>query len=107
MTGARVEAPLSGPTDEPAMGESRRRFRWFPTIVFALTVGVWLAPSLSGQRTLGAVDMLELGAPYRDAIGRPPHAASPIHTDQAEMLAGPAAYFRELRQPDWQLWDNN
>ncbi|HVE92152.1 MAG TPA: hypothetical protein VNE62_07615, partial [Actinomycetota bacterium] len=107
MTGAHVDVSRSRDANDAGDRAGRPRLRWFPTLLFALTVGVWLAPSLSGQRTLAAVDMLELGAPYRDAIGRPPHVASPINTDQAEMLAAPAAYFRELRQPDWQLWDNN
>ena len=73
--------------------------------MFAAVTFVFLAPALLGQRTYGALDQLEAGAPYRDAIGRPPKIASPIQTDQAEALSSPAAFYRELRHGRWLTWE--
>lgn len=52
------------------------------------------------------VDLLELTAPYRDAIARPAKIASPAQSDQVEQF-GPAAILsdRSLEDLEWQTWD--
>lgn len=58
-----------------------------------------------GQRTYGAVDMIELGSPYRDAIARPPELASPVQLDQLEEFPWAQSFFDELRSGNFPLWD--
>lgn len=53
---------------------------------------------LLGQRTYGAVDMIELGSPYRDAIGRPPELVSPVQLDQLEEFPWARSFFNAFKQ---------
>jgi hypothetical protein len=62
---------------------------------------------LLGQRTYGAVDMIELGSPYRDAIGRPPDLASPVQLDHVEEFPWAQAFFNSIRGGEWPNWDPN
>ena len=80
----------------------RREHRWVPVVVFTLAVFALLPLPLLGMRTYAAVDMLETGAPYRNAIGRPPHVASPIQTDQVEGFPGVVDFFRAARHGRFQ-----
>jgi SH3-like domain-containing protein len=77
-----------------------------PVVVFAATTFIFVARPLLGQRTYLAVDLLELEAPYRDAIDRPAHVASPTQGDQIEQY-GPAVIMsdRSLENLEWQTWD--
>ncbi|MGH9016042.1 MAG: YfhO family protein [Acidimicrobiia bacterium] len=78
-------------------------------VVFTATVVLLMPQALGGQRTYAAVDLLQLGSPYRDVIDAPPapELAAPIQTDQVETFPWPASFFRELRHGDWQLWEPN
>ena len=80
----------------------RREHRWVPVVVFTLTVFALLPLPLLGMRTYAAVDMLETGAPYRNAIGRLPHVESPIQTDQVEGFPGVVDFFRAARHGQFQ-----
>jgi hypothetical protein len=84
--------------------DTLRRAR-LPAAVFLACAFLLMPQALLGQRTYAAVDLMEPLAPYRDAIGRPPHVTSPIQTDQAESLAGRVSFFRALRQGTFQRWD--
>ena len=84
-----------------------KRLRVLPVVVFTATTFVFLAPALLGQRTYAGVDLLESGAPYRDALGRPPHIESPIQTDQAEGLARAVDFYDSLRDAKWPLWNDD
>jgi hypothetical protein len=77
-----------------------------PVAVFALSTFIFVARPLLGQRTYMPVDILELHAPYRDAIGRPAEVASPTQGDQVEQF-GPAEIMsdRSLEDREWQTWD--
>lgn len=82
-----------------------RHVRWFPTIVFTLTTAVFLFLPLVGQRTFAPVDLLELGSPYRDAIGRVPDVRSPIQGDIIEdHLPSQISFFEDLKGGEYQLW---
>jgi hypothetical protein len=76
-----------------------------PAAVFLACAFLLMPQAMLGQRTYAAVDLMEPLAPYRDAIGRPPHVTSAIQTDQAESLAGRVSFFRALRQGTFQRWD--
>lgn len=78
-----------------------------PAVVFVACAGLLMPLALAGQRTYAAVDLMEPKAPYRDALGRPPHVVSIIQSDQAESIAGRVAFFRSLRQGIFQRWDPN
>ncbi|MBV8981458.1 MAG: YfhO family protein [Acidimicrobiia bacterium] len=78
--------------------------RWLPAALFTLTTVAFLFLPLVGARTYAAVDALEQGAPYRNAIARPPHVVSPIQTDQTEQLPEIIQFFRDLRSGHWQQW---
>jgi hypothetical protein len=77
-----------------------------PVAVFAVSTFIFVARPLLGQRAYMSVDILELNAPYRDAIGRPAHVASPTQGDQVEQF-GPAEIMsdRSLEDREWQTWD--
>ena len=79
----------------------------FPLIVFAATVVLLMPQSIAGQKTYAAVDILQLGSPYRDVIDKPPapELFAPIQTDQVETCPWPASFYRELRSGTWSLWD--
>jgi hypothetical protein len=79
----------------------------FPAAVFVACAFVFMPQAVLGRRTYAAVDLMEPKAPYRDALTRPPEVVSPVQTDQAESLAGPAAFFRALRHGSFQRWDPN
>lgn len=76
-----------------------------PAVVFALTAFLLMPLAVLGQRTYAAVDMLEPKAPYREGLAESPRVVSPLQSDQAETLAGPAAFFRALRHGTFQRWD--
>ncbi|HEX2047725.1 MAG TPA: YfhO family protein [Acidimicrobiales bacterium] len=86
--------------------ETLRRAR-VPAAVFLACSFLLMPLAMVGQRTYAAVDLMEPKAPYRDAIARPPEVVSLVQTDQAESLAGPAAFFRSLRRGTLRLWDPN
>lgn len=79
----------------------------FPAAVFLACAFALMPQAVLGQRTYAAVDLMEPMAPYRDALGRPPHVVSVVQTDQAESMAGRVAFFRALRQGTFQRWDPN
>lgn len=93
----------SGESTRPQSG----RQRLFPLIVFAATVVLLMPQALAGQKTYAAVDLLQLGSPYRDVIDEAPapELAAPIQTDQVETFPWPASFYRELRSGTWSLWD--
>ena len=62
--------------------------------------------AIFGGGTYVAVDILERTAPYRDAIGRPPHVVSITQGDQVEVVPpGAVAFTRELKHGHWQRWE--
>ena len=77
-----------------------------PVAVFAVSTFIFVARPLLGQRAYMSVDLLELNAPYRDAVARPAHVASPTQGDQVEQF-GPAGIMsdRSLEDREWQTWD--
>jgi hypothetical protein len=77
-----------------------------PVVVFAVSAFIFVARPLLGQRAYMSVDILELNAPYRDAIGHPAHVVSPTQGDQVEQF-GPAEIMsdRSLEDREWQTWD--
>jgi len=108
--GSRARAALgAGSRARAALGAGSRaragRPALLPAAVFVACAFLLMPQALLGQRTYAAVDLMEPVAPYRDAIGRPPHVTSPIQTDQAESLAGRVSFFRALRQGTFQRWD--
>lgn len=78
-----------------------------PAAVFAACAFLLMPKALLGLRTYAGVDLMEATSPYRDALGRPPHAESAVQTDQAESLAGRVSFFEALRHGTFQLWDPN
>ena len=112
-TSGQVRDTASAQTEELA-GRSRQPNRsrpgrqgLFPLIVFAATVVLLMPQALAGQKTYAAVDLLQLGSPYRDVIDEAParELAAPIQTDQVETFPWPASFYRELRSGTWSLWD--
>jgi len=83
------------------------RGTWFAGAIFLLFTFAFMPSALLGQRTYGAVDMIELGSPYRDAIERPPDLASPVQLDQLEEFPWAQSFFNALKGGDYQLWDPN
>lgn len=86
------------------------RPRWpalLPAAIFVVAVFSFMPGPLLGQSTYGAVDMIELGSPYRDAIGRPPDVESPVQLDQLEEFPWAQAFFNNLRRGEWPNWDPN
>jgi Bacterial membrane protein YfhO len=77
-----------------------------PVAVFGVSTFIFVGRPLLGQRAYMAVDILELNAPYRDAIDRPPRVVSPTQGDQVEQF-GPAEIMsdRSLEDREWQTWD--
>lgn len=63
--------------------------------------------AITGQKTYAAVDLLQLGSPYRDVIdvAPAPELAAPIQTDQVEVFPWTVSSFEELRSGTWELWD--
>ncbi|HEX2179242.1 MAG TPA: hypothetical protein VHL54_06955, partial [Actinomycetota bacterium] len=89
------------------MTAGRWRVVLLPALVFLAITFAFMPEALLGQRTYGAVDMIELGSPYRDAIGRPPDLASPVQLDQVEEFPWAQAFFNNLRRGEWPSWDPN
>ncbi|MEX0789739.1 MAG: hypothetical protein WD178_03090, partial [Actinomycetota bacterium] len=84
-----------------------RKVAWLPVATFVLATFFFMPSPLLGQSTYGAVDMIELGSPYRDAIGRPPDLASPIQLDHLEEFPWAQSFFDNIRRGEWPSWDPN
>lgn len=74
-------------------------------MVFIVTTFAFMPLSLLGQRTFGAVDILETWSPYMEALDQPPEISSAIQGDQVEALPRPTAFYDDLRAGRFTLWE--
>ena len=85
--------------DHPDTSANRSKLVLPTALIFLAVTFAFMPRPLLGQRTYGAVDMVELGSPYRDAIERPPDLASP---DTIEVLSSePSSTTRTSQSGTW------
>jgi len=116
LSGTISERPNSikttdSPTGAPNLSERLATSRSTRTVVvgtvFAITTFLYLWYSLLGFGSFAAVDMNELGDPYRSAVDRPAAIANVIQTDQVEVIPYIVAFTEGLKDFEYRLWDPN
>ncbi len=76
-------------------------------MIFAIATFAFMPLSLLGQRTTGAVDVLESWSPYIENLDHPPDVSNPIQGDQTESIPRIVNFYEAAREGRYQQWEPN